>query len=153
MCEGHYIFLMKMLVVATMKPLLLVTYTTCPLFSLTVGAPEIIQHPKSKSVVTGSLISFTIEATGDDLQFQWQKNCKDLSDGVKYHGADTDTLQISKLGKDDEGHYRCLVKNDVGMEFSDEALLNVSKLLIVVGAIVHDTGMYLFHQKNCSSEN
>ena len=78
--------------------------------------------------MTGGPTEFTVEVTGDDLRFQWQKNCKDLSDGVKYHGTDTDTLQISNLGKDDEGHYRCLVKNDVGMELSDEALLSVSKL-------------------------
>ena len=101
--------------------------------------------------MTGAPTEFTVEVTGDDLRFQWQKNRKDLSDGVKYHGTDTYTLQISNLGKDDEGHYRCLVKNDVGMELSDEALLSVSKLNIVVDAIVHDTGMYLFHQMKCSS--
>lgn len=120
-------------------------------FPLAFDAPEIIQHPKSKAVVTGAPTEFTVEVTGDDLRFQWQKNRKDLSDGVKHHGTDTDTLQISNLGKDDEGHYRCLVKNDVGMELSDEALLSVSKLHIVVDAIVHDTGMYLFHQMKCSS--
>lgn len=29
--------------------------------------------------------------------------------------------------------------------------VSVSCIIIVVGAIVHDTGMYLFHQMKCSS--
>jgi len=32
--------------------------------------------------------------------------------------------------KDDKGRYRCLVKNSVGNEFSNEAFLIVSKLVM-----------------------
>ena len=57
-------------------------------------------------------IDFSIQATGDNLQFQWQKDGSDLSEGGKYCGTDTDTLRIVKMEKDDKGRYRCIVKND-----------------------------------------
>ena len=75
-------------------------------------------------------IDFNIEATGGNLQFQWQKDGSDLSDGEKYHGVYTDTLHIVKVEDGDKGHYRCLVKNNAGKKFSDEAHLSVGKLLI-----------------------
>ena len=99
------------------------------LFILTVGPPKIIHHPENRSVVTGVDIDFNIQATGDNLQFQWQKDGSDLSEGGKYCGANTDTLHIIKMEEDDKGRYRCIVKNDVEMKFSDEALLTVSKLV------------------------
>ena len=65
---------------------------------------------------------FNIEATGDDLKFQWQKNCNiDLSDDEKYCGANTDTLHIVEVEKGDKGRYRCRVSNYIGKTFSEEA--------------------------------
>ena len=67
----------------------------------------------------GTEIEFNIEATGDDLKFQWQKNRNiDLSDGEKYYGAKTDTLHIVEVEK---GRYRCRVSNYIGEKFSEEA--------------------------------
>ena len=40
----------------------------------------------------------------------------------------TDTLCIITVEGSDEGDYRCLVENDVGKLFSDEALLSFGKL-------------------------
>ena len=40
----------------------------------------------------------------------------------------TDTLRIIAVEGSDEGDYRCLVENDVGKLFSDEALLSFGKL-------------------------
>ena len=39
-------------------------------------------------------VEFGIEASGDNLHFQWQKDGSDLSDGGKYWGVNTDTLCI-----------------------------------------------------------
>ena len=75
-------------------------------------------------------IEFSIEASGDNLQFQWQKDGSDLnSDDDKYLGVNTDTLHIVATEGSDEGDYRCLVVNDVGKLFSDKALLSFGKLL------------------------
>ena len=101
-------------------------------FSLTVDPPDITKHPESKSVATGAPTTITVEATGDDLQFKWQKDGKNLSDDSKYHYTDTDTLHIVKLEKtDSKSCYRCLVKNEKEEKLSEQAVLTVSKLVIV----------------------
>ena len=98
-------------------------------FFLTVYPPRISQHPENQSVNIGVNIEFNIEATGDNLHFQWQKDGSDLSDGDKYRGVNTDTLHIVAAEGSDEGDYRCLVENDVGKLFSNEAVLSFGKLL------------------------
>ena len=97
-------------------------------FSLTVDAPKITQHPESKSVASGTSTTLTVEASGDDLQFQWKKDGKDLHDGSKCCGTKTHTLHIKDVKKSDKGSYQCLVKNDVE-ELSEKADLVISKLV------------------------
>ena len=93
----------------------------------TADPPRVTQHPKNLSVSIGTDIIFNVGANGDGLQFQWQKNRTDLCDGERYFDTSTDTLHIIQVKNDDKGHYRCLVKNDVGRKFSEEALLAISK--------------------------
>ena len=70
-----------------------------------------------------------MQATGDN---QWQKDKNYLSDDDRHHGTDTDTLHIVKVEKrDSKARYRCSVKNKKE-EFSKEAVLTVSKLVINV---------------------
>ena len=98
---------------------------------LAVDAPKITQHPESQSVVTGTTIAFTVEATGDDLQFLWQKDGKDIyKNESQLQCSQTDnssTLRIQHVKKSDQGHYKCIVENPVGMseKTSDEAELTV----------------------------
>ena len=83
-------------------------------------------------MATGTKVEFRMKATGEDLQFQWQKDCTDLSDGGRYCNTAKDTLCIVDVEKGDKGRYRCRVKNNAGItSFSDEALLTVSKLIFV----------------------
>lgn len=84
----------------------------------------------------GAVAEFQVKATGDGLQFQWQKNRKEiLSDGGRYCDTDTDTLHIEEVEESDKGRYRCIVtaRNDAGKKFSDEARLTISKYINVVG--------------------
>ena len=79
----------------------------------------------------------TVRATGDNLHYQWQKDGIDLSDDDRYHDTGTDTLRIVKVEKgDSKAHYRCHVKNEIGDEFSKEAVLTVSKLVIIDMGVV-----------------
>ena len=112
-------------------PYILVHLPSCEysFLLLTVDPPKITQHPESKSVATGASTTLTVEASGDDLHYQWQKDGKDLHEGRKYHGTKTYTLHIKDVKKSDKGNYQCLVKNDVG-ELSGEAGLAVSKFVI-----------------------
>ena len=75
------------------------------------------------------VVEFKVKATGECLQFQWKKDCKNLHDDSKYRGTKTDTLHIKEVEKSDKGCYQCLVKNHVREKFSEEAALTVSKLV------------------------
>ena len=87
----------------------------------------ITQHPKKQSVAIGVNVEFSIQSIGEKLQFLWQKDGSDLVNSGKYHGVHTDTLRIVAVEGSDEGYYRCLVVNDSGRLFSDEALLSFGK--------------------------
>ena len=102
-------------------------------FFLSADPPKIITHPKDRSVSTGADITFTVETTGDELQFQWQKDGADIGTSEsRFSFSQTDhssTLQIRCLAKSDEGHYKCVVKNPVEQRGkpSSEAELKVCK--------------------------
>ena len=65
----------------------------------------------------GTPLAFTVEATGDDLQFLWQKDGKDINKNEpRLQCSQTDntsTLHIQHVKKIDQGHYRCIVKNPI----------------------------------------
>ena len=83
---------------------------------------------------TGAEVTFKIEATGDDLIFQWQKNASDVRNDRNYSGTDTNTLSILHVKKGDGGRYRCLVKNEVRKDgtLSKEAHLSVCKFILYI---------------------
>lgn len=99
--------------------------------------------------------TFTVEATGDNLHFQWQKDGKEIDMNetrLKCSQTDkTSTLRIQCVEKGDEGHYKCLVKNQVessGMT-SKEVQLTVCKsaieyyhLLDIVMLMLHYNFIY-----------
>ena len=99
------------------------------LFFFSVDPPKVIQHPNSQSVLTGAQTTLTVEATGDDLTFQWKKNGSDVHNDSNYSGTDTSTLSIRHVKKSDGGYYRCLVRNEVKRdgEVSEEAELTVGE--------------------------
>ena len=96
-------------------------------FFLTVNPSKITWHLENQSVAIGVNVEFSIQASGDNLHFQWQKNGNDLVNSGKYHGVHTNTLHIVAAECGDKGDYRCLVKSVVDEKFSNEAHLTVSK--------------------------
>ena len=102
------------------------------LFILTVDPPKIIRHPESKSITTGRDVTMTVQATGDNLHFQWQKDGIDLSDDDRHRDTGTHTLGIVMMEKsDNKARYRCLVKNKIGEKFSRDSVLTISKLVMM----------------------
>ena len=104
-------------------------------FCLTVDPPEITQHPKGQSVATGADITFTIVASGDNLQFQWQKDGDDIGSNESWlcsSKPNTSTLKIPCVKKSDKGCYKCLVKNPVECSevSSYEAEVTVCKFVV-----------------------
>ena len=108
------------------------------MFFLLVDPPVITRHPESQSVATGADTVFRVEATGDELQFQWQKDGIDIDHSeprFQCNSAGTvSTLHIKDTSKSDKVHYRCLITNPVekkGM-LSTEANLSVCKSVILL---------------------
>ena len=118
-----------------MQLLVTSTFLVFSLF-LVVDGPKVTRHPENQSVVTGTTITFTVEATGDDLQFLWQKDGKDIEKNesqLQYSQTDnTSTLHIQHVKKSDQGYYKCLVKNPVEKSGtkSDVATLTVREFFI-----------------------
>ena len=81
---------------------------------------------------------FRVEATGDDLHFQWQKDGIDIDNSdPRLHCnsvGNASTLHIKDTKKSDTGHYRCLVKNPVEKRgvLSAEANISVCKFIILL---------------------
>ena len=103
-----------------------------------VDLPEITQGPESQSVATGTDATFRVEASGYNLQFQWQKDERNIIDNesrFKFSKTkDSSAFCIHRVQKSDKGHYRCLIKNPVEKngKYSHEAELTVCKLFFLL---------------------
>ena len=102
--------------------------TSRPATLTVTGAPAITLQPKSLSVAVGQDASFTIEATGYDMRYQWQVRTENGFVGCPDGQTPTLTLKERKLA-DDGSVYRCVVRSGFGTELvSDEVTLSVLAL-------------------------
>ncbi|HOK78567.1 MAG TPA: immunoglobulin domain-containing protein, partial [Verrucomicrobiota bacterium] len=95
------------------KDLLTLTVTPKPI------PPTIVVQPKSIMVVTGSVATFTVVATGTEpLAYQWKR-------GTMTVGTNSPILTITDVKKSDAGNYRVRVLNSAGSVYSEYATLQV----------------------------
>ncbi len=90
-----------------------------------VSLPEITQQPSVLEVYVGETVSFTVTATGMDLNYLWHK------DGVPLPGEITSSLTFRALLADSGKAYRCRVYNQAGSLMSNEAILSVLDTTLV----------------------
>ncbi len=83
------------------------------------GAPVITRQPSQISVELPAPASFSVEANGSDLHFQWQKNRQDIV-GANQPTYTTPPTTLWDLGS----QYRCIVSNRNGAVASEAATLN-----------------------------
>jgi hypothetical protein len=89
-------------------------------------ASQITAQPVSKSVCTGTNVSFSITATGSNLTYTWRKGNTVINNGGKYSGATTATLTITGATELEAGAYTCTINNPCGSEIaSSAAQLNI----------------------------
>ncbi|MFW6289414.1 MAG: immunoglobulin domain-containing protein, partial [Mariniphaga sp.] len=69
----------------------------------------ISQHPADYTVIDGGNASFSVQADGSSLTYQWQKDGEDIFDGGIISGATTATLSRTGVSDADEGNYHCIV--------------------------------------------
>ena len=94
---------------------------------LTTGTPvNIISDPLPVKACNGSIVNFEVNASGSDIQYQWQKDGVPLSNGGTVSGVNISTLTINGIAPGDIGNYRCLVYNSCNNKVSASANLSVS---------------------------
>ena len=88
-------------------------------------------------MASGANAKFAVEATGLNLQFQWQKFGKTLDlQAMRYYidnsQTNSSTFRIRPVKESDTGCYKCLVWNPVenSEKSSSEAELKVCKFLV-----------------------
>ena len=93
----------------------------------TVEAPVIISQPQDVTVKAGETATFTVEATGTDLTYQWQKNDgKGFKDWGGINGKKA-SFTTGVLSKGCDGfQYQCIVSNSAGSVTSRSATLTVA---------------------------
>ncbi len=77
------------------------TGRTCPL-------PGIVSSPQNQSVCQYAAVTFTVDATGTEMSYQWKKGSKNIT------GATTSKYTISKALPVDYDTYTCRVSNACG---------------------------------------
>ncbi|MBL9142219.1 MAG: immunoglobulin domain-containing protein [Verrucomicrobiaceae bacterium] len=79
------------------------------------GSPTIVRHPQDAGSVTGGRATFTVEATGSGLHYQWKR-------GTTNVGTDSATLTVNPAVA---GTYSVVVSNTQGSATSKSATLTV----------------------------
>ena len=95
-----------------------------------VYAPAITNHPQDVEVKEDETATFTVEATGSDLSYQWQQSTDKGSSWTNIARATSDTYTTGKTTMDMSGYqYRCVVKSASGVSvISSAATLTVTAL-------------------------
>jgi hypothetical protein len=91
----------------------------------TVVTPGISNDPRDISVTVGQTATFTITATGTDLQYQWQKGSTYISGAT----LSTYTTPVTKI-EDNGTTYRCRVTNSANTITSNAATLTVAQNVV-----------------------
>ncbi len=98
-----------------------------------VNKPVILSQPSSLVLPNGSTAIFNVQASGENLVFQWQRNAVDLADGPTGNGSvisgsTTTNLTISSVATADAGSYSLVVTNQGGSVTSSIVTLAVPAL-------------------------
>lgn len=92
------------------------------------GSPEITTQPSSVNSCTGENITFSVAATGSNLNYQWYKGTEMLA------GKTLASLVINNSKKSDEGDYKCEVSSECG----DPVMSNVASLDLIQAPEITD---------------
>ncbi len=94
-------------------------------------APTITTQPQDVEVKENETATFTVEATGTDLSYQWRQSTDNGSSWTDITGETNATYTTGKTTMDMSGtQYRCVVKNSIDEVTSDAALLTVKHNLV-----------------------
>lgn len=93
-----------------------------------ISAPTIGTQPASQTVTEGGTASFTVEATGEKLSYQWQQSTDSGQSWTDIGGATDATYNTEATTTSMNGYqYRCVVSNSAGSITSDAVSLTVNE--------------------------
>lgn len=84
---------------------------TCAVVLTVTACPAINSQSGSLVLAATSNATFTVNASGTSLGYQWSKNSAPLGDGGRISGATSSSLTISSVADADDGSYSCLITN------------------------------------------
>lgn len=91
-----------------------------------VEAPSITKQPQPVSVKVGETATFTVEAAGADLSYQWMVDKNDNRGFVDIAGATSESYTLNAISKEYSRYrYQCMVSNLSGHVISDCVTLTV----------------------------
>ena len=94
-----------------------------------VYAPTITTHLKNVEVKEKETATFTVEATGSDLSYQWQQSTDNGKNWTDIADETNATYTIATTTTDmNDWQYRCVVKNSIDEVTSDAATLTVNAI-------------------------
>ena len=101
--------------------------TSTPDAVISVRQPIVVTaQPQNRTICSGSDVTFSVTATGDDLSYQWQFN------NVNIGGATDADYTISGATAVNAGNYRCVISSvECGNQFSAAATLAVNPLTAI----------------------
>jgi PKD repeat protein len=106
--------------------------------------PEILDHPLSDTICEFTNISFSVNAQGTDLDYQWQENSEgtwtDLNDAGDYIGTTSPTMSIFNLPREKSGNlYRVEISGECPSPATSDAAEVFIKTSPVITAQPSDT--------------
>jgi hypothetical protein len=87
--------------------------------------PQITRQPTPLSGYEGETLKLSVEASGYQLGYQWQRGGQNLASDLRLLGINSSELQIKGARLDDGGDYRVLVTNSFGAVTSSTVKLTV----------------------------
>jgi len=91
-----------------------------------IGPPAISFQPSGSANLAGTTATFSVSAGGTEpLSYQWQKDGETLLEGGNVAGAMAPNLTISNVLKANEGAYRVVISNALGVVTSAVSSLTV----------------------------
>jgi hypothetical protein len=93
----------------------------CESVTIAIADPtDIVSDPEDVNASQGDAVSFTVDATGNNLNYQWRKN------GGTISGATESSYSITNVQVSDQGLYDVIVSGECGTLTSESATLTVS---------------------------
>ncbi len=100
------------------------------------GTPPVITtQPQFTVAVSNGVLTLTVDATGNNLTYQWLENGYNLFNGAPYSGVNTATLTISPFTDAQVGIYSVAVFNTAGSAVSQNASVAVTDYKITNGLV------------------